>query len=98
MCVTWRAEGLIPTQLVLHETWINDVQILLHIHDSPIALLRFVKRLIKTANVRVAIVSPFAFCVGVRYEQAESRTFAGGGPLQHLEIGSVQFKHYSANI
>ena len=48
--------------------------------------VRFVEALVELADVRLAVVGPFALGVGVVDEEAEARAAAGGGPLQHLQV------------
>src|SRR5688572_29272007 len=64
----------------------DDVPIALHVHDRPTSCGGFVEALIQFTDVRLAVVGPFPFGVGVVNVETETRAAAGGGPLEHLEV------------
>src|SRR5262245_11280637 len=57
-----------------------------HVDDRPAPRLRLVERLVESADVRLAVVGPFAGRVGVMDDAHEPRALAGRRPLEHLLV------------
>src|ERR1044072_7657842 len=65
----------------------NPLPVLLHVDHVPPVHRRGLKRLVKFAKMRLAIVGVFAVCVGVVQNQAKpGAAGAKCRPLQHFEI------------
>src|SRR5262245_4322210 len=58
----------------------------LHVDDRPAPRLGLVERLVQPADVRLAVVRPFASRVGVMDDAHEPLALAGRRPLEHLLI------------
>lgn len=54
--------------------WIDLPPFALHIDDRPVVCLRFLEGFVEPAEVRVAVVGPFAIRVGVMDETEEPGT------------------------
>ena len=69
-----------------------------HVHDGPALITGRVQCGIQPPHVRLAIVGVLPLGVGVMDDQAEAGTFAGGRPLEHLEVavGVAEGHHGSA--
>src|ERR1700710_2911716 len=62
------------------------VPVVLHVDDGPSLNLGDIERLIELPDRGLAVVGPFAFCVGVVDEEGEADTAARPGPFEHLQI------------
>src|SRR5262245_2536083 len=64
----------------------DSFPVFLYTYNRPSPDPGFIPRLIQRADGRFAVVSPFAFRVGVMNDQRETRAVAGRGPFEHLLI------------
>ena len=78
-------EQLLPRTSLLRRR-VNNLLFLLHVCNCPAFRLCFDEAFVQTSDAGIAIISPFAIGVSVVNVEAETRTTAAGGPLQHLQI------------
>src|SRR3954463_15291987 len=64
----------------------NAFPVPLHVDDCPALGASVIERLIELPDVRMAIVSPFAFSIGMMYDAHEAGPLASRCPLQHLIV------------
>ncbi|MEE4604991.1 MAG: hypothetical protein V2J65_27180, partial [Desulfobacteraceae bacterium] len=64
----------------------NYPPIIPHVNDGPSTTRTFVEAMIELADMRVTIISPLAFIIGVVHEEAKPQTCTGSCPFQHFKI------------
>src|SRR5688572_18868596 len=81
----WQFRCVCPAELL---GWAREdsLPVVLHIHDRPAPGRGFVQGFVQLADVRLAVVGPFALGVGVMDDQSETRAAPRNGPLEHLQI------------
>jgi len=85
-------QARLPERLVL-QRFISRVlkrehlfPILLHIDHGPALGFGFIEPFVELADMRLAVVGPFAHGIGVMHIETEARAGSPAGPLKHLQI------------
>src|SRR5262245_61817342 len=56
--------------------WKDDLPVAFHVHDGPVLGPRFVETFVELADAGLAVVGPFALCVGMVNVETQPRSIA----------------------
>src|SRR5438552_4483527 len=77
---------LVAGGLVINCRWKNRGPVVLHADDGPAFGVGFIERLVESADIRLAVVSPFAFGVCVMNETHKTWAVSRSRPFEHLLV------------
>src|SRR5262245_12163576 len=81
-----RLRGFLHRLVRLLVEGVDALPVVLHVDERPPLCLALIERLVELADVRGAVVGPFAFRVGVPDDAGKARAGTARRPFEHLLI------------